>query len=154
MSGLLIETLQPVKGIDPIADAHAGGVASDVIDMSAFKRIVFVVYRGVATGGTAAPTYTVDACSDTTPSATSAIPFNHRKDGAAVAAATATGVQAAAGSSKIDLIEVHESALAPSGYQYVRLAIAETVNDPVVSGVLALGELKDAGSSAYANVVD
>lgn len=154
MSGLLIETLQPVKGIDPVADAHAGGVASDVIDMSAFKRIVFLVYRGVATGGTAAPTYTVQACDDTTPSNTSTVPFNHRKDGAAVATAAATGVQAAAGSSKIDLIEVHESALAPSGYRYVRLAIAETVNDPVVSSVVALGELKDAGSSAYASVVD
>lgn len=154
MSGLLLERLQPVKGIDPVADAHAGGVATDIIDMSAFTRLVFLVYRGVATGGTAAPTYTVDACDDTSASAHTAIPFYYRKDGAAEAVALAAGVQAAAGSSKIDLIEIHESALAPSGYKYVRLAIAETVNDPVVSGVIALGELKDQGASAFANVVD
>jgi hypothetical protein len=154
MSGLLIETLQFVKGIDPVADAHAGGVASDVIDMSPFTRLVFLVYRGVATGGTAAPTYTVDACDDTTPSNTTAIPFNYRKSSGAVTAATAVGFQATAGSSAIDAIEVHESALAPSARRYVRLAIAETVNDPVVSGVLIFGELKDAGSGAYATVTD
>lgn len=154
MSGLLIERLQPVKGIDPIADAHAGGVASDVYDMSAFSRIVFLVYRGVATGGTAAPTYTVQACDDTVPTNTSAIPFHYRKSLGAVAAAAAAGFQATAGSSAIDVIEVHESALAPSGYRYIRLAIAETVNDPVVSAVLAIGELKDAGNGAYATVTD
>ena len=154
MEGLLIENLQFVKGIDPIADAHAGGVASDVIDMAPFKRLAFLVYRGAATGGTAAPTYTVQACDDIVPSTTSAIPFYHRKDGAAVVAAAASGVQAAAGSSKIDVIEVREDALAPSGYRYVRLAIAETVNDPVVSAVLVLGELKNKRDGAYATVTD
>lgn len=154
MSGLLIEELQFIEGIDPVADAHAGGVASDVIDMSAFDRITFVVYRGVATGGTAAPTYTVQACDDTTPSNTSAIPFHYRKNGGAVAAAAAAGVQATAGSSQIDLIEVREDALAASGYRYVRLAIAETVNDPVVSSVMAVGHLKSKSSGAYADVTD
>lgn len=153
MSGLLIERLQFVKGIDPIADAHAGGVASDVIDMGAFSRLVFLVYRGVATGGTAAPTYTVDACDNTTPSTTSAIAFNYRKSLGAVTAATTTGFQATAGSSAIDVIEVREDALAASGYRYVRLAIAETVNDPVVSCVVVLGELKSARST-YSTVTD
>ena len=154
MSGLLIERLQPVKGIDPVADGMAGGVYSDVYDMSAFSRIVFLVYRGVATGGTAAPTYTVEACDDTTPTNHPTVPFNYRKSLGAPAVATATGFQATAGSSAIDLIEIDESALAPSGYRYVRLAIAETVNDPAVSAVLALGELKDARNAAYADVTD
>ncbi len=154
MSALLIERLQPVKGIDPVADAHAGGVASDVYDMSAFSRIVFLVYRGVATGGTAAPTYTVDACDDIVPTTTSAIPFHYRKSLGAVALATASGFQATAGSSAIDVIEVNDSALAASGYRYIRLAIAETVNDPVVAAVLALGELKVAGSGTYETVTD
>lgn len=154
MSGLLIERLQPVKGIDPVADGMAGGVASDVYDMSAFTRLLFLVYRGVATGGTAAPTYTVDACDDIVPTNTSAIPFNYRKSLGAVATATATGFQATAGSSAIDVIEIHESALAALGYRYVRLAIAETVNDPVVSAVLAVGELKEGGSGSYATVTD
>lgn len=153
MSATLIERLQFVKGLDPIADAHNGAPGSDVIDMSAFSRIVFLSYRGVATGGTAAPTYTVEACDNTTPSNTSAIPFTYRKSLGAVAAATATGFQATAGSSAIDAIEVREDALAATGYRYVRLKIAETVNDPVVACIVVLGELK-AQRSAYDTVTD
>lgn len=153
MSGLLIERLQFVKGIDPIADMNNGTVASDVIDMGAFTRLVFVVYKGVATGGTAAGTYTVLACSDTVPSATTAIAFNYRKALGAVAAATTTGFQSTVGSSSIDLIEVREDALAATGYRYVELSIAETVNDPIVACVLVFGEPKDQRSS-YATVTD
>lgn len=153
MSGLLIERLQFVKGLDPIADAHAGGVSSDVIDMSAFSRIVFLSYRGVATGGTAAPTYKVQACDDVTPSNTSDIAFNMRESLGAVTSEPSTGEQATAGSSAIDVMEVHESALAASGYRYVRLNIAETVNDPVVACVVVLGELKSA-KATYDTVTD
>lgn len=154
MSGLLIEELQFIKGIDPVADAHAGGVTSDVIDMSEFSRIVFLSYRGVASGGTAAGTFTVEACDDTTPSNVSAIPFHYRKDGAAVAAAASTGVQVAAGSSKIDVFEVREDALSASGYRYIRLKIAETVNDPVVACVLVFGQRKSKSSAAYPDATD
>lgn len=154
MSGLLIERLEPVKGIDPVADGMAGGVNSDVYDMSAFSRILFLVYRGVASGGTAAPTYTVEACDDIVPTTHTAIAFNYRKSLGAVATATTTGFQATAGSSAIDVIEVHETALASLGYRYIRLAIAETVNDPVVSAVVALGELKLPRSGTYADVTD
>ena len=153
MSGLLLERLQFVKGLDPVADAHNGAPGSDVIDMSAFSRIVFLSYRGVATGSTAAPTYTVEACDDTTPTTQSAIPFKYRKSLGAVATATASGFQATAGSSAIDAIEVREDALAELGYRYIRLKIAETVNDPVVACIVVLGELKEGGTT-YATVTD
>lgn len=153
MSGLLIERLQFVKGLDPVADAHNGAPGSDVIDMGAFSRLVFLSYRGVATGGTAAPTYTVEACDDVTPSNTTAIPFSYRRSLGAVANATATGFQATAGSSAIDVVEVREDALAPSGRRYVRLKIAETVNDPVVACIVVLGEPKDQGTT-YNTVTD
>lgn len=154
MSGLLTERLQPIKGIDPVADAHNGAPGSDVIDMAPFSRIVFQLYRGVATGGTAAPTITMEACDDIVPTTTVAIPFHYRLDGGAVGVATASGIQVAAGSSKIDQFEIREDALSALGYRYVRLKIAETVNDPVVASLQALGELKVARSAAYANVVD
>lgn len=149
----LLERLQFVKGLDPVADAHNGAPGSDVIDMSAFTRLVFLSYRGVATGGTAAPTYTVEACDDTTPTTQSAIPFQYRKSLGAVASATASGFQATAGSSAIDAIEVREDALAATGYKYVRLKIAETVNDPVVACIVVLGEPKDMAAT-YATVTD
>lgn len=152
-NGLLIERLQFIKGLDPIADAHNGAPGGDVIDMSPFSRIVALMYRGVATGGTAAPTYTVEACDDTTPSSTSAIPFDYRKSYGAVTAATATGFQATAGSSAIDVLEVREDALAASGYRYIRVKVAETVNDPVVACIVYLGELK-AARGTWATVTD
>jgi hypothetical protein len=153
MASLLIERLQFVAGIAPIADAHAGGVVSDVYDMRAFERLVFVVYRGVATGGTAAPTYTALACDDVTPTNTTAVPFRYRKSLGAVATATATGFQATAGSAAIDLIEVDARDLASTGYGYIQLNIAETVNDPVVAAVLAIGEAKIARNT-YPTVTD
>ena len=153
MSGLLIERLQFIKGLDPVADAHNGAPGGDVIDMAAFSRIVAVMYRGVATGGTAAPTYTVQACDDIVPTATTDIAFTYRKSYGAVTNATATGFQATAGSSAIDVIEVREDALAATGRRYVQLNIAETVNDPVVAAVLAIGELKVAAAT-YATVTD
>ncbi len=153
MSGLLIERLQFVKGLDPIADAHNGAPGSDVIDMSAFSRIVFISYRGVASGGTAAPTYTVEACDDIVPTTQSAIAFSYRKSYGAVTNATTSGFQATAGSSAIDVLEVREDALTASGYRYIRLKIAETVNDPVVACILVMGELKEQRST-WATVTD
>ena len=153
MSGLLIERLQFIKGLDPVADAHNGAPGGDVIDMAAFSRIVAVMYRGVATGGTAAPTYTVQACDDIVPTATTDIAFTYRKSYGAVTNATATGFQATAGSSAIDVIEVREDALAATGYRYIRVKVAETVNDPVVASIVYLGELKDQRST-WATVTD
>lgn len=153
MASMMIERLQFVTGLDPAADSFAGGTTSDVIDMAPFNRLVFAIHRGDATGGTAAPTYTVLACDDTTPSNTTAIAFNYRTDGGAITAATTTGFQGTAGDSVIDLIEIDEQALAATGYGYVQLAIAETVNDPQVNGVLVVGELKDA-RAAYSTVTD
>lgn len=150
---LLIERLQPIKGLDPIADAHNGAPGGDVIDMAPFRRLVALMYRGVATGGTAAPTYTVEACDDIVPTNVVAIPFHYRKSLGAVAQATASGFQATAGSSAIDVLEIREDALAASGYRYVRVKVAETVNDPVVACIVYLGELKVARDT-YATVTD
>lgn len=153
-NGLIIERFQFIKGLDPIADAHNGAPGGDVIDMAPFSRIVAFMYRGVATGGTAAPTYTVEACDDTTPSNTSAVAFHYRKSYGAVTAATSTGFQATAGSGAIDVLEIREDALAASGYRYVRVKVAETVNDPVVACIAYFGELKVARDAAYATVTD
>lgn len=149
MSGLLMERLHVVKGLDPIADGLDGTKYSDVVDMGALERVLFVVYGGVATGGTGASTFTVNACDDIVPTTESAIAFYSREiasgdtEGAITARAT-TGYVGTAGSSKISLVEVRADALAASGYRYIRLKAVESVNDPVVTAILILGEAKAA----------
>lgn len=150
MSGLLMERLKFIKGLDPVADAFSGAtVYTDVVNMAGLSRLVFVVYAGV--GATGSSTLTVQACDDTTPSNRTAIAFHYREittgdtEGALTAAAT-TGFVTTAGSSKIVLVEVSEDALSASGYGYVQLKAAESANDPVLGGILVIGEAKVASA--------
>jgi hypothetical protein len=103
MSGLLLEGLKFIKGLAPVADAFAGTVVSDVVDMSDFNRIVFCQFTGVGTTGTS--TITVEACDDIVPTTTSAVPFHSRSitgadTEAAVVARAAAGYTTVAGSAR------------------------------------------------------
>lgn len=139
-----------VKGLDPVADAFAGTVYSDIINMENWGHIQFLIYKGVGATGTS--TITVEACDDVTPSNVSAIPFRYQAitsgdtEGAPTAA-TAAGFATTAGSSQLYKIEVDSDALGASGYGYIRLKAVEVVNDPVLGGILAIlteGKYKDA----------
>jgi hypothetical protein len=157
MGALLMERLQFIKGIDPVADAFDSTQYSDVVDMGEFEKIVFAVIVGVGATGTS--TLTVQACDDTTPSNRTAVPFRYRQiltgdtEGALTAAAAA-GFTTTAGSSKIVLVEVTESDLADTNYRYCQLKAVEVVNSPVLAGVLILGEKKRQSSSAAASAID
>lgn len=144
MSGLLMEQLHFVKGLDPVADAFTGTATSDVVNMENYNRVLFVVHAGVGATGTS--TFTVEACDDVVPTTTSAVAYQAREiltsdTEAAIAAKAAAGYIGTAGSSKILLFEVRASALAASGYGYVRLKAVESVDSPVLGGILVvLGE--------------
>src|SRR5689334_1542615 len=102
--------------------------------MADFQRILFVVYGGVASGGTGASTFTVEACDDTSASNTTAVAFYSREIAttdteSAITARASTGYVGTAGSSKISLIEVREDVIGATGYHYVRLKAVESVND-------------------------
>jgi hypothetical protein len=150
MSGLLLERFHIIKGKDPVADAFSGAVGSDVVDMSAFERVLFIRHDGVGAVGTS--TVQVEACDDTTPTNHTPIPFHYREvltgdtEAAAAAATVAAGVATTAQSSKLVVAEVHHSALAATGYRYVRALFTEVANDPVLGGVLILGEARLAGA--------
>lgn len=151
-----MERLQFIKGIDPVANAFAGTVSSDVVDMADFERIVFVRYDGVGTTGTS--TVTVEACSDTTPSATTAIPFSYRQilsgdTEGTLTNATSAGFTTTAGSSKIVIAEVRHDALASTGYRYVRAKFTEVAAAAVLGGVLIFGE-KRVQRSVSASAID
>ena len=147
MFGQLMERLHFVKGLDPVANAFAGTVRSDVVSLANFRRCLFVIYDGVGTTGTS--TWTVNACDNTTPSNRSAISYTYREiltgdtEGARTAAGT-SGYTNTAGSSKIILIEVSADQLAASGYGYVELTSVESVANAVLGGILViLGDPRD-----------
>lgn len=147
MVGYFVEEYQFIKGLDPVADAFAGTVSSDVVDMSEFEEVAFVMHIGVGATGTS--TWTVEACDDIVPTTTSAIAFHSRliatgdTEGALTARAAA-GTIPTAGSSKIFIATVREDALAASGYRYVRATCVESVDSPVLGGILVIGKKKAA----------
>lgn len=156
MSGLLMEELHLAKGLDPVADAFDSTVYSDVIAMRDISRILFAIHAGVGATGTS--TITVEACDDVVPSNTVAIPFFSREitsgdTEGAITARAAAGFVVTAGSSKIVVAEVREDALAASGFGYVRLKAVESVNSPVLAGILVIGEAKNAGASKPSAIV-
>lgn len=150
MSGLLMERLQVIKGKDPVADAFAGTVSSDIVDMAAFEHVLFIRHDGVGTTGTS--TVTVEACDDVTPSNVVAIPFYYREvlsgdtEAAAPARKTAAGVATTAQSSKLVIAEVANQDLAETGYRYVRVKYTEVADAAVLGGILILGEARDAAA--------
>lgn len=145
MAGYFLEGYQLIKGLDPVADAFAGTVSTDVVDMSEFSEVAFVRYDGVGATGTS--TVTVEACDDIVPTTTSAVAYHSREittgdtEGALTSRAAA-GYATTAGSSKLVAAIIREDALAASGYRYVRAKYVEVVDSPVLGGVLIFGKKK------------
>ena len=143
----LMEKLHFAKGLDPIADAFAGTVYSDVYNIGHYGRILFVLYVGVGATGTSV--LTVEACDDVTPTNTTAIAFWSREitsgdTEGAITRRAAAGFTTTAGSSKIVLVEVDAKDVAAAsvnsavGNKYVRLAAVEGVDSAVLGGVMAI----------------
>lgn len=126
------------KGLDPVADAFSGTVSSDIIDVQG-KAFWALIYKGVGTTGTSV--ITVDACSNVSAGATTAVAYWYRActgtdvwgDWTYVAA---TGFTTTAGSSQLYQVYVPADIVAATGYQYARLTATESANDPVLGGIL------------------
>ena len=137
----LLQNVHPVKGLDPVADAFAGTVYSDIVNMGDYACATFIIYKGVGTTGTS--TITVNACDDVSASNETAITFRYKAittgdtEGALTAATTA-GFATSAGSSELYAIEIDSEELGDTGYQYARLKCVEVANDPVLGGILII----------------
>lgn len=139
---ILTSNLHFIKGLDPVADAFAGTVYSDIVSASNFDTVSFLIYIGVGATGTS--TLTVQACDDTSASNTSAVVFKYKEctsgdTWGTVTAAAATGFTTTAGSSKMVLVEVDTDTLAASGYEFVRLKAVESVDSACLGGILIIG---------------
>jgi hypothetical protein len=136
----LLNNLHYIKGLDPVADAFSGTVTSDVVDLANHQSALFLVYKGVGTTGTS--TITVEACSDFSATAVTAIPFYSKSITSNdvqgdLTARAAAGFTTTAGSSQIYEIQVAAEALAATDYHLVRLKAVEVVDSPVV-GCIAI----------------
>jgi hypothetical protein len=128
-----------ISGLDPVANAFAGTVYSDVVSMRNYKTCEFIIFKGVGTTGTS--TVTVQACSNTTPSARSAVAFRYQvcttKDTwGAITECANTGFDITAGSAQIYRIFVDASVLAEVGYEFVQLKLVEVTASAVLAGIL------------------
>jgi hypothetical protein len=128
-----------VKGLDPVADAFAGTVYSDIVSMKNHNHVQFILIKGVGATGTS--TITIEASDDVSASNVEAVPFHYQAitsgdTHGALTAATTTGFTTTAGSSQLYKIEVDVEALLSSGYEYIRLKAVEVANDPVLGGIL------------------
>jgi hypothetical protein len=125
-------------GSSPLANAFAGTMYSDVINLRDYGKARFIVYGGVGATGTS--TFTVEACDDIVPTNVSAVPFTYQQytgdlPGTLTQAAS-TGFTCAAGNNRLITIEVDQEALSASGYQFVRLKSVEVTASAVLGGIL------------------
>jgi len=130
-----------VMGMDPIADAFAGTVYSDVVNMENYHHCTFIRYQGVGTQGTSV--ITVEACSTEGAAAQTAVAFKYREmttndTWGALTAATTAGFTTTAGSSAMWAIEVDAQDIAATGYSYARLKLVEDDNYEVLGCIVII----------------
>jgi hypothetical protein len=130
-----------VNALPPAANAFAGTVATEVINLKNWEHVSFIIHCGAGAVGTSA--ITVEACDDTVPTNTEAIPFTYQECIAddtfsEAKQADESGFTTAAADNKVYKIEVDAQALAKTGYSYVRLKAVEVTVDPVAGGVIAI----------------
>jgi hypothetical protein len=139
MSKLTFGERHIVKGLDPVADAFAGTVYTDVVNLENYHAARFVNYHGV--GATGTRTLTIEACDNAAGDNPVAIPFAYQRyEGADdvpadVATASAAGFATVAGSSRLYVLEVDAQDL-PEGKTWLRQKSVEVVDSPVLGGVL------------------
>lgn len=139
----------PVIVLPPVADAFAGTVVSDYINMRDFQHAQFLIVKGVGTTGTSR--FKVLRASDASGTGAEAIPFRYRRIaadrtmGALLDADAANGFVSTAGSEDTYVIDVSTSleGLADSGNSspskhFIAVQGVEVVDSPVAGMIIAL----------------
>jgi hypothetical protein len=140
-----------VQGIVPLANAFAGGVASDIVSMKDYNRVTWIIITGAIEDAGISNVVTVSACDDATPTNATAMPFYHRSLQWSTSADTwgALALAAAAGynltvnnavANAVHLVTVTGPMVeeAAAGYEFVRLNIAETADKTITAAVICI----------------
>lgn len=143
------ERIKPLKGLAPSADIFNGNPGSDVFNMEGLEKITFLFYHtGGTTGKGTLKAQAVDNVSADNP-VDIAAKYRKMTTGdsdtlGAVTTLTTSGVETVPTENTLFEVEVHATDL-PAGKTFVRLKLDETVNDPVLGALIALGHLKYQG---------
>jgi hypothetical protein len=137
----MLELYHIVNALIPSAEAFTGAVQTVPINLKNFEHVSFVIQCGAGAVGTAA--VTVEACSDTTPTTTVAIPFVYQEcvlgdTFGAIQKAPVAGFTTAAAANKVYKIDVDADVLAASGYGYIRVKSVESAVGAISGGILAI----------------
>lgn len=133
------ELYHVVNALPPAANAFAGSVASAPINLSDWEHASFLIVCGAGATGTAQ--VTVEACSDTTPTTTQAIPFFYQECVAGdsfgpIQQAPAAGFTTSAAANKVYKVEVDADMLNNAGIgPYVRVKSVESVVGAINGGI-------------------
>ena len=143
MAGQLAQKIHFAIGLNAVADAFAGTVYSDVVNVKGYSKVVFLVHHGVGATGTS--TFTVLSGDDTAdpPTNSTAIPFKYKAmttsdTEGALTQATTSGFLSTAGSNQIYWIEVDIEECGDTGYKYLCLKCVEGTDSPRLGGILIL----------------
>lgn len=147
----LISSAHVVAGLYPVADAFAGGVATDVISLANYRRATFIISTGAIEDANISNVVTVEACTSAAAAGATAMAFRSRVCASsttvdtwgALTARSASGhnfATANAVANAIWMIDVtaEEVAAAVSGGQFVRVAIAETANKTITASCIVI----------------
>ena len=135
-----------VVGLYPVADAFAGGVSSDIVSLSNYRKATFFVFTGAIEDAGISNLVTVEACQDNAGTNHTAVAFKSRTilssttvdvEGALTDRAS-TGYNFALANAVANAVWVAEVVAedieaALPGYNWVRLTIAETVDKTITA---------------------
>lgn len=145
MTNAFSEIRKILKGLKPSADIFAGGVVTDVVNAKGYEKVVFIIDAN-GEGGTGVGTVTANATAANTTTSPTAVPFKYSVVGSGVVdgqgdltAATTAGFATTAAVHRVYIVEVDPRDL-PDDKPFVHLAIAETVDSPVVGSISILME--------------
>ncbi|MBD3354312.1 MAG: hypothetical protein GF364_22710 [Candidatus Lokiarchaeota archaeon] len=135
-----LENIHWIGGLAPDADRFSGTVNTDVFEVQG-EGAVFLIWYGT-NGSNGASTLTIEACDDTTPTNTTAIPFYYRTSTTfdtwgSWTAATSAGITVGGSADSMWQIWVPASELASEGYAYVQADLVESTDQAADGMVLA-----------------
>ena len=150
------ENVHIIGGLAPDADRFAGTVNTDVFEVAG-EGAWFLIWYG-ANASLGASTLTIEACDDTTPTNTTAVPFMYRVSTTFDTwgdwtQATSAGITVGGSADSMWEVYVPASELASEGYAYIQADLVESTNQ-AADGVVLCGVVNPRYRTQPSSLID